>query len=37
MLTVDRSGLSTGSHQTSFTITSNSGSTVTVTARLTVQ
>jgi hypothetical protein len=37
MLTVDRSGLAPGSYQTSFTITSNSGSTVTVTARLTVQ
>jgi hypothetical protein len=36
-LTVNRSGLSAGSYQTSFTITSDSGSTVTVVARMTVQ
>lgn len=37
ILTVNRDGLAAGSYQTSFTITSTTGSTVTVTARLTVQ
>ena len=37
MLTVNRGGLTAGSYQTSFTITSDTGSTVTVVARVTVQ